>query len=1079
MQRRNGFSLTMDSRRLGDCGVVLLILVFAAHATAAFAQDASVPQSKATTLELGKPVETEISGKTPQQYDVSLESSQAASITVEQLGVDVVVSVADGDGKLLAEFDSEPRIPGEEHVVLTSESAVHYQVSVKAKYSRAAAGEYRVEVAEIRPATDKDRLLFEAHHLSTQARSLMRKGKFEDARPLASRALEAAEKALGDQDAYIGELLVTLAELEKNQDNFAKSEELLQRAIAIDETALGEENPQTATAQQRLGALYNTNGEFTKAEALFQKSMAVAERTLGNNHPSVVVYLMNLSLAHENRENYAQALPELERARTIAEQQLESDDFSFIGVLNNLGDLYIHTNQFEQAEPLIERVIQMIEKTRGPDYPRLAEPLQNLSIVAREKKQYSRALDLLGRAQALCEKAYGPQHSQTATVLILLGNVYRAEGSYEKAVDTYRQARTILETAAGPYNALTQLTYVNASMAYAALGDVDHAIEEQSHADALLERSIDLNLSIGSEHEKSLFLQAASERTDRTLSSNALLAPNSPAAADLAALVLLQRKGRVLDALSGSLAALRQRMSSEDQKLLDQLTGTTASLAKLALNGAGKTPPEKYRADLAALEKQRNDLEAEISRRSAEFRTHTQSVTLSAVLAAIPAGSALLEFATYHPFDPKADSNLRAFGETHYIVYVLRRSGEVRSKELGPAKTIDDAVDALRAALRDPDRKDVETLARALDEKVMQPVRPLLGDAKQLLVSPDGELNLIPFEALVDESEQFLVERYSISYLTTGRDLLRLQTARSSRSGPVIVADPFFGEPAPVEIAKAESAQPRSLSGPASRPSSRLQARRSITAAADLSGVYFAPLAGTAVEARAIKAQFPEAQLLIGRQATESAVMQITAPSILHIATHGFFLEDANLPSKSEQAKRDQPNRDSRGVAANAGAGNPLLRSGLALAGANLNRSGPETGILTALEASNLDLWGTKLVTLSACDTGVGEILNGEGVYGLRRAFLLAGAESVVMSLWPVSDYATREMMTSYYKGLRNGLGRSEALRQTELAMLKRKGRRHPFYWASFIESGEWANLEGQRKGTSQEIDELRTGSPH
>ena len=144
------------------------------------------------------------------------------------------------------------------------------------------------------------------------------------------------------------------------------------------------------------------------------------------------------------------------------------------------------------------------------------------------------------------------------------------------------------------------------------------------------------------------------------------------------------------------------------------------------------------------------------------------------------------------------------------------------------------------------------------------------------------------------------------------------------------------------------------------------------------------------------------------------------------------------------------------------------------MAGANLNRSGSETGILTALEASNLDLWGTKLVTLSACDSGVGEILNGEGVYGLRRAFLLAGAESVVMSLWPVSDYATREMMTSYYKGLRDGLGRSEALRQTELAMLKRKGRRHPFYWASFIESGEWANLEGQRGGANQEIDGLR-----
>jgi CHAT domain-containing protein len=137
------------------------------------------------------------------------------------------------------------------------------------------------------------------------------------------------------------------------------------------------------------------------------------------------------------------------------------------------------------------------------------------------------------------------------------------------------------------------------------------------------------------------------------------------------------------------------------------------------------------------------------------------------------------------------------------------------------------------------------------------------------------------------------------------------------------------------------------------------------------------------------------------------------------------------------------------------------LRSGLALSGANLVKDGNSDGILTALEASNLDLWGTKLVTLSACDTGVGEIKNGEGVYGLRRSFFLAGTESLVMSLWPVSDYVTREMMTSYYKELKQGLGRGEALRQAQLAMLKRHP--HPFYWASFIQSGEWANLDGQR----------------
>jgi CHAT domain-containing protein len=230
-----------------------------------------------------------------------------------------------------------------------------------------------------------------------------------------------------------------------------------------------------------------------------------------------------------------------------------------------------------------------------------------------------------------------------------------------------------------------------------------------------------------------------------------------------------------------------------------------------------------------------------------------------------------------------------------------------------------------------------------------------------------------------------------------------------------------------------------------------------VTTAGDLSSIYFAPLPGTALEATAIKSQFPEAKLLTGKMATESAVKQISAPSILHIATHGFFLADP------KRASPENSSENTRGARADFDVKNPLLRSGLALAGANLNQTGPERGILTALEASNLNLWGTKLVTLSACDTGVGEVRNGEGVYGLRRAFVLAGTESIVMSLWPVSDYTTREIMVSYYKGLKKGLGRGEALRQTKLAMLKRRDVQRPFYWASFIQSGEWASLDGKR----------------
>ena len=222
-------------------------------------------------------------------------------------------------------------------------------------------------------------------------------------------------------------------------------------------------------------------------------------------------------------------------------------------------------------------------------------------------------------------------------------------------------------------------------------------------------------------------------------------------------------------------------------------------------------------------------------------------------------------------------------------------------------------------------------------------------------------------------------------------------------SRPVIIADPLFGEPA------------------------------------EPSELYFAPLSASATEGRFIKELFPDATLLTGALATKAALAQVKAPRILHIASHGFFLKAGESVAAAQ---------------------NPLLRSGLALAGGNVAR---RDGILTALEASGLDLWGTKLVTLSACDTGVGEVQNHEGVYGLRRAFVLAGAETLVMSLWPVSDYITREAMVDYYARLRTGVGRGDALRQAKLKLLKRQSRRHPYYWAAFIQSGEWANLDGHR----------------
>jgi CHAT domain-containing protein len=243
-----------------------------------------------------------------------------------------------------------------------------------------------------------------------------------------------------------------------------------------------------------------------------------------------------------------------------------------------------------------------------------------------------------------------------------------------------------------------------------------------------------------------------------------------------------------------------------------------------------------------------------------------------------------------------------------------------------------------------------------------------LDGEEHLLISPESQLNLIPFAALVDEDNRYLVQDYQITYLNSGRDLLK--RVPSSNAPPVLVANPDYDDGENIDIA--------------TRRGSR-----------DLANLRFGSLPGTAAEAEAIAPLFPKITILTESNATEQALKQISAPQILHIATHGFFLEDVELvASPNFRYNRSLWVTPDPNAIAVVNAENPLLRSGLALAGFNNRRSGSEDGVLTALEVAGLDLYGTQLVVLSACDTGVGEVNNGEGVYGLRRALSMAGAQS-------------------------------------------------------------------------------------
>jgi len=904
----------------------------------------------------------------------------------------------------------------------------------------------------LRAATEDDRALQEAGKLLKEFVKLQGAAKHDEAMPLVERSLEIRERILGPDHRDVAATLHALASILWNKGEYAKAEPLYQRALTIFEGALSPEDPRIAITLNSLAALYWNKGDYVKAEPLAQRALAVMERAFGREHPNVAMVVNSLAILHSARGDYAKAEPLFWRALAIWERTLGPENPNVGTALNNLAIIFYDEGEYAKAEPLYQRALAIREKTLGRESPEVVAILNNLANVYLDKGEYGKAKPLYERALAIREKALGPEHPKVAVLLNNLATLYRNKGAYAEAEPQYRRALAIYEKALGPQHPSISASLNELAVLCAARGDIVRAVESQSRANDIAEYNLTLNLGAGSERQKLAYLAFYEKQTGFTFLLHSQIAPEDPQALKLAFTTLLRQKGRALDAMTDTVAALRRHATPQDQKLFDQLIEARSRLASLIHKESDTANLETYRPRLGPLEEKIENLEAELSARSVEFRAHARPVTLSAVQSAMPAGSALIEFALYTPQEPRTGKRT----PPRYLAYLLAAHAQPKWPkwvDLGEAAPIDRAVDAWRQSLSE-NSPDVNRLARAVDELVMRPIRSSLrsepGEIRHLLIAPDGSLNLMPFAALVDEKDRYLIERYNISYLTSGRDLLRLQSTQSSKTAPLVVADPLFGR-----MPNAAARGSRN-SFDAGHREGRDVSRR----------IFFQPLPGTKGEALAIKAILPKASLLLRRQATETALKQVGSPLILHIATHGFFLDDREERGPETLSLPGNDPLRASDLRLNTWAAhirNPLLRSGLALAGANSWKKGDDDGLLTALEVAGLDLWGTKLVTLSACDTGLGEIRIGDGVQGLRRALVLAGSESQVMSLWAVSDDRAKDVMIPYYKALRRGEGRGEGLRQAQLRMLRSKAHRHPFYWATFIQSGEWANLNGRR----------------
>jgi CHAT domain-containing protein/Tfp pilus assembly protein PilF len=734
-----------------------------------------------------------------------------------------------------------------------------------------------------------------------------------------------------------------------------------------------------------------------------------------------------------NERKYGEAIEPCALALARGEHILGSEDLEVALSLNNLAELYVQTGDYKRAESSYQRAITIYEKRPDGGFHLVAILLNNLAFLYQEKGEYAKAKPLYRRALKIYEQTVGGEDHYVGTSLINLARLYAAEGDFPRA------------------------------------------IEFMSHGQEIVEKDIKAYLSVSSEKSKQLYLDTVESETYSTVSLHAHSAPSNERAARLALTTILRRKGRVIDAMTDQIGNLRRRAAPDDIKMLSALAAAQSQLATFQLSSDTPMSPAERRTRITELETQIESLQLDISRHSPEFRSQTQAVTLEGVREAIPANAALVEIFAYQPFNIKAKSISKHFGKARYVAYVLKPQWNApQSVDLGEAAQVDADLKLWREALLDPDRADVRALGRRVDERVMRPVRNLLGTTKRLFISPDGELNLIPFAALVDENNKYLIETYSLDYLTSGRDLLRLQVRSESRSGAVIFANPTYNLTGQF-VAACDQRKPQrglllSASDANARNDKNAVAQRDVGyRSIDFSQLCYPPLKGTAQEAAGISIALTNATVLTEKRATEAALKALKTPSILHVATHGFFLADQPPPPRVNGRQLERPDPAPYAPQQE----NPMLRSGLILAGVNQKQSGAgEDGVLTAQEAAGLNLFGTKLVVLSACETGLGDVQNGAGIYGLRRALVLAGSETQVMSLWQVSDTATRDLMIGYYTRLQAGAGRIAAMHQVQLDMLRgtimAKGSdaktdwRHPYYWAAFIASGAWTTLDGK-----------------
>ncbi len=825
---------------------------------------------------------------------------------------------------------------------------------------------------------------------------------YSNAEPMLLKAIIIIREVLGESSSEYSVSLKNLAGLYMDIGVYTKAEPLYKELAKIRKEHPGETQENYASALNSLASVYGHIGKYSEAEALYMESMKIRKDELGENHPDYASSLNNLGLLYNNMRKYKEAIPLLTEALRITNMNAGNNSTAYATYLDNLATSYNRLGDFEKAEPLYIEAMRIRKEKLGVSHPDYASSLNNLSAMYSRASDYSKAENLIVESLRIQKEEHENKHPNYTQSLMNLAVIYLETNNPAKALEVFKKINN------------NHINYLNDNFSF---------LSESERVQFL--KTIDFNFEV--------FYSFALEYYNQ----------NPEIATDMLNL-RISTKGIVLVSNTRIRNIISKTGNAELKNLFDKFCELKDEILKASNYSLHEQ--QKRGINTAQLENEANETEKELSRKSESYRQiyEEKNVSFTNIRNALSPNEAAIEFVDFRYWKTK-------WSDTIYYTALVTTRGQ-KNPALVKLCSLDELTRILSVDANNEDSyTSNQQKSNELYKLIWEPLEQSLKGVEKVYLSPSGLLNKVSFASLNTGGNSLLIDRYNIRYTGNIRDIIRIKKEEKNTNFSNQKAVLFGGLMYDVD----ENTMRRNADlYKENNDNGEIQRELVVPQESRGSGKWIY-LKGTLSEVEKLKTIFAGNKLNVTEYTGDKGIEEVfkslsgkKAPYILHAATHGFFFPEPEKEYENpESGMKENIYKYSN---------NPLIRSGLIFAGANnawtsgTEAEGIENGILTAYEVSNMDLSNTELVVLSACETGLGDIKGGEGVYGLQRAFKTAGAKSIIMSLWKVPDKATVELMEMFYSNwLEKKMAKEDAFNLAQSKM--RNKYSNPYMWAAFI----------------------------